>query len=485
MPSRNYQIGNYWYREFQGEDLIDFMDAQQSGLIEVLSNRKLIPHFELLFTESNVETLTLKVPHIYSPAIHEWTLPMYCEAALLHLEIVEISGDHGFTLIDAHFANVLFKYGKPRFIDFGSLKKSKTNRYWQASREYVTEIGRPIRLIERGYSPFVRGSLERGSVSRDLLWRLSHPIVFRMLRPLGVSSTIVKYRERLALIGVHNFLQAVLTYSLSSQVDRNFESIIQYRVPKLARYLDRFRFIMPRVLQISCSLLALNLKKEKLKLEEIQQRLSSGYWTEYYKDSLVDGDIDLREQRFRVHLECLKDLKVVSVTDIGGNDGTFILWLLEQGIIESGIVLDSDEVSLERGRRFTTKRNLPVSFGLVDITSQPAPDRVDATRYSSDLVCALGLFHHLCLRFRLSFEHALRNILAIPSAFLMVEFMPRGLVKGSEENILPDWYNLQNFEQSLKNFVTIISRVEADSSRVLYVCKRNDANRAQRSDPPH
>lgn len=466
------RVGDYWERKLVGGPMTTVLNAINNGLLDELFNQGLIPEVEFVRTEfdgKGIQELTCRTRHIQSPSPHEWTLQMLCDAAITYIRVLEVAQTYGFTLIDAHFNNLLFSFGRPLFIDLGSFQES-SNPTWLASRDYKTEMLRPIQLVNRGYSKFVRLSLEKGSVTRDRLWTLSHSFAFKFLEISGVGKRLLIYRERFATIGVFNVSQALLSYSLGYHRDRTGSFLVK-RFPNKSILVRIFLICLNLFGNLAKPILLCNPKREKKKLNRIRNKNAAGFWSNYY--SAETDQIELLDQRgrFTKHIEIIKSAEFSSITDLGGNDGRFVRQLVQLKAIEFGFVLDADEAMIDQGRSESLKTGSQISFGLLDLTALPSPDRIDQDRFKSDLVCALGLLHHLCLRYRMSFSHALSNICSFDCDYLMIEFMPYGLSVNDENTDVPSWYTEANFEAELENHATVINKVAVEQTRLLYFCK--------------
>jgi hypothetical protein len=273
----------------------------------------------------------------------------------------------------------------------------------------------------------------------------------------------------LASASVFNPLQSLLTLSfgyhelkVGAVLKEKFES---------SNHMWRIAFYGIKLMaSLIRPILLINIRKEKKLLHKLRIRSNSGYWSNYYGNTISVPDLKL-DSRFEIHFGLIKKLCIESVTDIGGNDGKFVKSLVEKGIVTSGTVLDADEAMVDKGRMDALEKELPISFGLVDISALPTPDRVDQGRFDADLVCAFAIIHHLCLRYRMSFAHALSNICSIKSKYLMIEYMPYGMSVTPNQVGVPESYSEKYFVEALSQFVCKFERVVLSETRVLYLCE--------------
>ncbi len=435
----------------------DFKLFYRSELYQILIQHDLIQ--KVVSNEKN--TVTTKT--IYSPAPCEWTLGMVIDAAMCILKIQEISRKCGYQLLDAHLHNVVFDGYRPLFVDFGSFKKTSKSDRWAASGEYRTEIKVPIEIISKGMGSIIRKSLEHNNqLSRDGLWRIRYPIMWKMVCSLKMQRWLIMQRERLALVGIYNLSNAILHASNSTiaQLRRKLPTGISDK--KFMVYLVR------AASKILGPLLEVRPAVEIKKLEKKRKLIRKNYWTDYYsvlENSATEEDLD----RFNLISEKIKNLGIKSVTDLGGNNGLFIRRLLVDGIIDDGKVIDADEGAIESGRSLLKDLTGKYVLGLVDLSEPLRPKNWLENRFISECAVALAITHHLTLRYRLTFEEIIAMISRYCEKYIFVEFMPMGLWNGSSAPEIPEWYSEVQFIVGFEAHFRLIERVTLRQNRILFI----------------
>ena len=135
-----FQAHNRVYRQVNRQYADQYDRFMQSGLYAKLTDAKrLIPHEEVAenMTGSAGWYKTLlpeQLPFISYP--YEWCFDQLKDAALLVLDIVKESIQHGFMLKDATPFNVQFYKGKPVWIDTLSFEVYDPSKPWIAYRQF-------------------------------------------------------------------------------------------------------------------------------------------------------------------------------------------------------------------------------------------------------------------------------------------------------------------------------------------------------------
>lgn len=455
-------------RLLDGENLKDLKLAIDSGLVKTLQEENLLPEFRINISDDG-NSATLTTNYINSAMPCEWTYGMLIEAAICTLRVQKTADLFGFKLHDAHFQNVLFRNGRALFVDFDSLKPGKNKWGWAASGEYRSEIRRPINLVLNGYESLVRKALEHHeSLARDRLWTIQHPLLFRVIRKLGIDRVIVITRERLALVGVFNIHNAIIHMADWSRENSKSMNSGNYRV------IYRYSFFLKPLARMICLFIRIKPEREiKRLLKKSNTARWGSYWTRYYSRRQSDISEIFGNQRFEKIAAQVRSLEVRSVTDIGGNDGQLLYKLASNGILNNVCLIDADQVCVETGRQRFLHHRVNSVVGVVDLSCKLNPILGNPDRFKSDCALALAIMHHLVLRYRMTFDHALGMLFDMTGRYLLVEYMPLGLWDGEGASALPSSYTEANFVKSLEEYSRILNREDLDTNRVLFLCEKH------------
>src|SRR5690606_35876668 len=113
-------------------------------------NQVIDPSFDLVLSHE-------KLPHV--TYCMEWCPSMYKDAALLTLELqLELLGS-GYTLVDAHPWNIVFRGTKPCFVDVTSIVKNTDKMLWTAYGNFISFFKYPLYFYFSGKSELVKFSL--------------------------------------------------------------------------------------------------------------------------------------------------------------------------------------------------------------------------------------------------------------------------------------------------------------------------------------
>jgi hypothetical protein len=123
---------------------------KSSGLNErLIEKRLLVPADEVAVPSHRSEALAIlkpeRIPFISHP--FEWSFSQLQDAAILTLELQEISLSHGMVLKDASAFNVQFLNGKPIFIDSLSFEIYQEGAPWVAYRQFCRHFLAPLALM--------------------------------------------------------------------------------------------------------------------------------------------------------------------------------------------------------------------------------------------------------------------------------------------------------------------------------------------------
>lgn len=142
----------YIYRAINTTYIPHVKELLESGLIQELTLNGLFPKTEISNQHIDGYELVLqheKISRVIYP--FEWSPEMLRKAALCVLDVNECANKYGYELKDAHPFNVIFKYNKPLYIDFGSIVKQRYEDSWRAKKEFINCYINHLLLVEGGY----------------------------------------------------------------------------------------------------------------------------------------------------------------------------------------------------------------------------------------------------------------------------------------------------------------------------------------------
>lgn len=431
------------YRQVNKRYADDYDLLLSSGLYdELLKGGKLIAHQALQqnLTGSNDWYVTLlpeQIQFISYP--YEWCFDQLKDAALLTLDILQISLKHGMVLKDATPFNVQFVNGKPIFIDTLSFEKYNDTEPWVAYRQFV----------ECFIVPLVLSSYKSTDFIRQL-----------QLNPDGLSTSFAakllpfKSRFRLSLL-----LHIFLPNNISTR-RKNASS---------ARHTS---FSKQKMLSIIDNLQSL--------IRTLKPRRLYSVWNNYYEETILSNDY-LQAKSILV-TKWLNELQGNIAIDIGTNTGAFAIDASKR--YKNVIAVDADELCIdELYKKCKTGRRENILPLWVDITN-PTPaigwanvERAGfISRLNADLVMALAVIHHLVIGSNIRMKQVV-DIFKHITNLLLIEFVPEEDPKVAEMLVrradIFDEYNQQHFETCFSEEFNILRKETVSSSmRVLYLMQK-------------
>lgn len=415
---------------------------QDSGLYSALTKSgKLIVHEELskniLQSENWFSTLLPEqVTSISYP--YEWCFDQLKDAALLTLDILKESIDHGMILKDATPFNIQFRGTKPVFIDTLSFEKYDDTKPWVAYRQFIECFAVPL-----------------------LLASYRSPELIRLLQmypdglPLQMASKLLPFRSRFNFnVLLHVFLAAKLNARQSNNT------------------VNRQNFSKQKLNNIINSLYTL--------ISRLELKRTNSLWNDYYTNTVLGKDYV--DQKNNIINDWLPFVQGNSVLDIGTNTGLFALEACSK--FTNVIAIDSDSLCVndlyQKAKHTGCNNLLPLC---VDIT-MPSPaigwnnqERSDFfTRYRADVVYALALIHHLAFAKNIPLPVIAAKFSQI-CKFLIIEFVPKDdpkviLMLAAREDIF-EFYSESSFEEAFSEFFVTERKMKVGSTnRILYLMNK-------------
>jgi len=429
------------YRQINQSYADNYKLMMGSGLYDVLSKKSwLISHNEIhtnLTGQTNYH-ITIQPSQLINISYpYEWCFEQLKDAALLTLNIVKESISKGMILKDATPYNIQFIAGKPLLIDTLSFEKYDESKPWIAYRQFCETFLFPL-LVSR-YTSF--------STSKLFL-----------AYPEGISAQItaglLPFRSKFKL---GNWLHVFMPASMKGG---NNKKPVHFTKTKLLQIVDHLQGMVQGLLP---------------------QTKSNSTWSNYYEETILSQQYLEEKKKLVSGFVTMTDAH--SALDLGSNDGIFAEMVGEQMNV---VAVDGDETCITALYRSTRKSNRNILPLCIDIMNPPSDTgwnneerKSFGKRFSSDLVLALALIHHLCIGKNVSFER-LVSFFSLTKKWLIIEFVPKHDEKvqqllSAREDVFKE-YDDSHFEAEFSRSFEIVSKKPVSgSSRTLYLMKKRNA----------
>lgn len=375
----------------------------------------------------------------------EWTYGMLRDAAIRILQITQIAHAHGWEMKDTHGFNVVFDGSNPMWIDVGSfVPRPKGAEDWVGAEDFARFYEYPLRIWRDG----------GGFLARRLL----------AVAELMSHSDYGLYRwPWLRLFGLPNYQKLVRRWYQLGRIGRLSDSELRARLSEPAVSAVR-GLAAARILPASDA----DIEKRIVRLKRPRRRSAGSIWSEYQ----LLGEASVATPRFRRIVELLRVHGAHSVVELGGNEGWCGETLLREGVVQSAISTDSDEIAVDRGYERVRTNGSRLNLAVLDFISpmiNPSGGEPPDARFHADVVLALAVTHHLLLTQRVSIERMFRIIGAYGERLVFIEFMPLGLWDGRTAPPLPAWYTLSWFRESFSRRFDILHEEILEKNRHLFI----------------
>jgi hypothetical protein len=440
-----FQVEGVYYRQVNQCNAADYELLMGSGLYRALVGKELlISHRELtdgpvFQTDTMVPYKTLLPLQLSSISYpYEWSFTQLKDAALLTLDVMNISVRHDMALKDATPFNIQFLGGKPVFIDTLSFEKYEPALPWVAYRQFCECFLFPL-LLEH-YCGVEQKKIQTA-------W------------PDGISarltSRLLPWKSRLnagTLLHVH------LQNSIKTG---GKERKTEFSRQKLLHILQHLEGII---------------KKLKTNADSLS------VWNQYYNKTILSQEYLMEKERlFR---QILDGINFRTALDIGTNDGHFTRILSERKDV-SITAIDADSICIDRLYTIVRENDLRNILPLCIDLLQPSPaiglrNKERASfhdRAHPDLVVALAVAHHLILSSNIPIPDLADYFARLSASLLIVEFVPidddkvRELIRNKRIHHTP--YDAAYFEQCFREHFVIERQDKiAGTERILYLMKK-------------
>lgn len=415
------------YRAISHQKEKFFRDLIQNKVLNDLYGTKIIPTSIASISLDGYE-LTLKHEKVsFVTSCTEWTHLMYKDAAVLYCDLAIELDKRGLGIKDAHPWNILFRNGRPIFIDFGSITSAAVNSSFLL-QEFQARFILPMLLISGGLAELARENLKSSNpISTEATMRI---LLGKLPLYLWISYTIALFNLRI-------------------------KARIDWRETLLA------------VKDFVC----------KIRFDEVKTE-----WSDYLGPGSIHeiSELETWDAKSKSVWNVLNRIKPESVLDIGCNRGWFSEMANRLGC--SVMAIDIDETNLNRIYELNKNEGRDITFALMDIGRPtmgydfcfPSADQ----RFKSDLVLALGLTHHLVFKRGLTFEFIALRLAQFSTRWLLVEFVPPSDKFVSEwASDQTDWYCLDEFVVALERYFEEVELMQSSPDpRVLVLCQKSANN---------
>ncbi|WP_442844652.1 hypothetical protein [Leeuwenhoekiella sp. H156] len=337
-------------------------------------------------SSSNKLTLEHKyLPFILHPV--EYTNEMYWQAAVQFIELNQECFKLGFVTYDAHPYNITFYRNKPIFIDFGSLieAQSVSDEWFQ---EFWEKFAIPIWLSSFSKKTF--------RLSKEL--RKEHQYGFGMSLMTSSYSKALLFRKFLGL----------------------------------AKFKERPNILFQEIL--------------RWLMDHRPLPVSKQYWSNYYKEEKFDF-LSPRNKKESFCLEIFQNARYTKVIDLASNKGYFSEMAEHFGAEVLSFDYEEEIVNTLLKKNKVTPAH--IDFNLPTPALGPGLFWGDVfSRLKGELVLALGLIHHICVRQKTPVYLFCETCLKFATKGILLEFifMEDKHVRTWNETKPPD-YNIETISE--------------------------------------
>lgn len=437
------------FRAIDAEHRDEVIALFDSGLVSALVERKLLVKSWISDTSLGDDTLLIEHEAISVPTYpREWTFSMLKDAALLILELNEVARTFGYQTKDCNGYNVLFREGRPLFVDLGSFTPvSRDEQCLLSYNEFLKAYLYPLRLWSDGGEQIGRWSVPRAfgrflSPSSYLRFRWS------WLRHVGENKLNSAWKLICSLRTIRHNNLSYLSNKYPKLIISALQWIKRFGLTARPAYIKVLR---RRVARLRCA-------------------HASSTWGDYHSIMYGDG-IPLMTPRFEAIVEHVCGMNPTSVLEIAGNQGILCRWLRERLPQARLICSDADAIALDRG--YVQSRDLQecVEWAVYDpIAPEASPlERTALDRYRSQIVIALALTHHLVLAQGVRIDDVLVCLARHATDIVITEFMPLGLHDGKTGENPPAWYTRDWFECAFNRHFELIHSSQLEQNRIVFI----------------
>ena len=426
----------------------DFEAARELGIYDrLIKAGLLINHNEVEKNGSYPNGTVYSLTHPRLPFVSypwEWCFSMHKDAALIHMDMMEMLLPQGFWLRDASAFNIQYDGQKLRFIDTLSIGEKIPDSPWVAYGQFCSHFLAP--LVMAAYCDIRTLSLWRNFIDG-----------FPLDLALKTLPLVRRYKP--------GILMHLTMHAHAQNTADKKENIGELKSVKSVKISDRGLMGVMRSLRKT--------------IEGISWKRYSKVWEDYgdirsYSSDDVSAKIDFVNKAVR-------KLKPKMVWDLGANTGEFSIIAASNGAFV--VSIDSDPACTENFYQRILAEGLDNILPLTMDLANPSPglgwdsaERMGLSdRGPADLILSLALIHHLvfscCIPLPLIAEWFGRL-----GKHLLVEFVPtsdpmvKKLLLNRGEDHLP--YGMKIFRSSFESIFDFLDQTDLQNGRSLFLCRR-------------
>ena len=437
------------YRSIFKPGVEDYEASKDKGAHDkLIEGGILLPHSEIPVEDFFPPGTVYGLSHPVLPMVTypwEWPFSMLKDAAILHLDAMELLLPEGLWLRDANAFNVQYDGQKLRLIDTLSIGQRVAESPWVAYNQFCSQFLAPLAVA--AYCDIRTLSLWRNYIDGF---------------PLDLVSKLIPRRRRFSpRLFFHLTLHARVQDSADWKEELGKETVS--RKPKVS---DR-----------ALTGLIHSLRRA---VEGIQWKPSSKIWDEYETIRTYEQEDVARKSEFLEKM--ITEHRPGSVWDLGGNTGEFSLIAASQGAYV--VSIDGDPACTEYLYNQVPRGNggpsiMPLTMNLANPSpglgwaNSERPGLKD--RGPADLVLALALIHHLVFSCNIPLYRIAEWFSGLAKT-LLVEFVPASdpmvqklLVNRGDEH-LP--YDQNVFLSAFGEHFSLAHNLKLKNGRELYYYQR-------------
>ena len=381
-----------------------------------------------------------RIPFVSYP--YEWSFGMLKDAALLHLDLMQMALDADFIPKDSSAYNIQFRGARPVFIDIASFEPVKAAELWVGYRQFCQMFLFPLMLQCYRHVPFQ--TWMRGNIDGIDVPDIAGLMTFRDLFRPGVFKHVY----------LHSKLQAHAKPSQTS---------IKVEIEAIGFHKEMIKANVSGLRKI---------------IEKLCLPVEKSVWVNYAEDnSYPDNDAQAKKVFIE---EVVKQKRRPLIWDLGCNAGVFSRLASKNS--NYVIAMDYDHATVERLYSELKSEESDNILPLVVNLANPSPnhgwrglERKDLiSRGKPDLVLALALIHHIVIAANIPLKEFVGWLGSLKSE-LVIEFitkddeMVKTLLANKEDNYSD--YNQELFEDCMRKYYTIERKIDLKSGkRALYHC---------------